>query len=304
MTREQLQSLSPLLRSWCGAAEEDGRLLSLQLRSCLALVCLQESGLDVAPWCCGRLEFLVGAALERAGEACEDVARLLYAAMDASCNSESLGGEYVEQCRALSERVIDRFLENRPRYEGDEEAERSIFRLALLNLYGVSLPDGEVFHPGWRVFMDSLLGRWAGEAMGASLWPSLSEEQRLRRHTTMMMESYMMADGRYAGLLERSYGELVLAADVDGEPDFGCLSALYDAALDGTDGLMPDLALMAAAAERCDQYVLGSVAPVLAGDSAQSWAPSTCLAEALCISVRHCCWQLAREADARFDDSF
>lgn len=318
MKREELEKILPLLRSWCGA--EDRGALVPRIRTCLALAGLQESGVDIAPWSGGSLESLVGAALERAGESCEpgESAGLLYAAMDASYNTERLGERYVEQCRELSDRVLERFMEERGGHAGDEDAERPVFRLIVLNLYGVAGPDGEVFHPEWRGFVDSLLERWSAESMGTPLWPGLTEEQRLRRHTAMMEEAYMLGDPRYAGLLERSYGELVSSAELPScgagslsgaEGGCGYLPALYDAALDGTDGVMPDVSLMDAVAGRCDEFVLGSLAQVLAGgvfpcDSGLLWAPPAGLAEPLSVSVRHCCWQLSRQADDEFDGRF
>ena len=335
MKREELESMLPLLRSWLGRAGADSLVLACQLRACLALEGLEESGCGLAPWSAESLESLVGAALERAGEICDagEAARLLYAAMDASFNSERLGERYVEQCRGLSERVIERFLDER-RYAGDEDAERSVFRLIVLNLYGVGGPDGEV-HADWRAFLDSLLEKWSAESVGSPLWSRLTGEQRLRRHTAMLEEAYMLGDSRYAGLLERSYGELVCGAEQPssgggslsgsssgaesgGGTDFGYLSALYDAALDGTDGLMPDLALMGAVAGCCDKFVLGSLAPAQSRDAAlaevsgsdmddagvPSLAPSAGQAQALAVSVRHCCWQLSRQADEEFDRSF
>ena len=333
MKREELEKMLPLLRPWLGRAGAGSLVLTCQLRACLALEGLEESGCGLAPWSGGSLESLVGAALERAGEICDagEAARLLYAAMDASFNSERLGERYVEQCRELSERVIERFLDER-RYAGDEDAERSVFRLIVLNLYGVGGPDGEV-HADWRAFLDSLLERWSAESMGSPLWSRLTGEQRLRRHTAMLEEAYMLGDSRYAGLLERSYGELVCGAELpssgDGSTsglfpgaeqpaDFGYLSALYDAALDGTDGLMPDLALMDAVAGFCDEFVLGSLASVfargaalaevsgsdMAGAGIPAFAPSAGQAQALAVSVPHCCWQLSRQADEEFDRSF
>ncbi len=327
MKREELEKMLPLLRPWLGRAGADSLMLTCQLRTCLALEGLEESGCGLAPWIEESLESLVSAALERAGEICDagEAARLLYAAMDASFNSERLGERYVEQCRALSERVIERFLEER-RYAGDEDAERSVFRLIVLNLYGVGGPDGKV-HADWRSFLDSLLERWSAESMGSPLWPGLSGEQRLRRHTAMLEEAYMLGDSRYSGLLERSYAELVCGAELpssgggslsSGGTDFGYLSALYDAALDGTDGLMPDLALMDAVAGFCDEFVLGSLAPAQSRDAAlagvsgsdtagtgiPAFAPSAGQAQALAVSVRHCCWQLSRQADEEFDRSF
>ena len=308
MKREELEKMLPLLRPWLGRAGADSLVLACQLRACLALEGLEESGCGLAPWSGGSLESLVGAALERAGEICDagEAARLLYAAMDASFNSERLGERYVEQCRELSERVIERFLEER-RYAGDEEAERSVFRLIVLNIYGVGGPDGEV-HAEWRPFLDSLLERWSAESMGSPLWSGLTGEQRLRRHTAMLEEAYMLGDSRPAGLLERSYAELVCD---------GYLSALYDAALDGTDGVMPDLALMDAVAGFCDEFVLGSFASVfvrgpalvesgsdMAGTGIPAFAPSAGQAQALAVSVPHCCWQLSRQADEEFDRSF
>lgn len=338
MKREELEKMLPLLRPWLGRAGADSLVLACQLRACLALEGLEESGCGLAPWSGGSLESLVGAALERAGEICDagEAARLLYAAMDASFNSERLGERYVEQCRELSERVIERFLEER-RYAGDEEAERSVFRLIVLNIYGVGGPDGEV-HAEWRPFLDSLLERWSAESMGSPLWPGLNGEQRLRRHTAMLEAAYMLGDSRYSGLLERSYGELVCGAELPssgggslsgsssvsfsgaesgGGTDFGYLSALYDAALDGTDGLMPDLAMMDAVAGFCDEFVLGSFASVfvrgpalvesgsdMAGTGIPAFAPSAGQAQALAVSVPHCCWQLSRQADEEFDRSF
>jgi len=327
MKREELEKMLPLLRPWLGRAGADSLMLTCQLRTCLALEGLEESGCGLAPWIEESLESLVSAALERAGEICDagEAARLLYAAMDASFNSERLGERYVEQCRGLSERVIERFLEER-RYAGDEEAERSVFRLIVLNIYGVGGPDGEV-HADWRSFLDSLLERWSAESMGSALWPGLGGEQRLRRHTAMLEEAYMLGDSRHVGLLERSYAELVCGAELpssgggslsSGGTDFGYLSALYDAALDGTDGLMPDLALMDAVAGFCDEFVLGSLAPAQSRDAAlagvsgsdtagtgiPAFAPSAGQAQALAVSVRHCCWQLSRQADEEFDRSF
>ena len=338
MKREELEKMLPLLRPWLGRAGADSLMLTCQLRTCLALEGLEESGCGLSPWSEESLESLVSAALEGVGETCDagEAARLLYAAMDASFNSEVLGERYVEQCRALSERVIERFLEER-RYAGDEEAERSVFWLIVLNLYGVGGPDGEV-HAEWRSFLDSLLERWSAESMGSALWPGLSVEQRLRRHTAMLEESYMLGDSRHAGLLERSYAELVCDAALPSSGDgslsvsssvsfsgaesgagtgFGYLSALYDAALDGTDGLMPDLVLMDAVAGFCDGFVLGSLAPAQPRDAALSasgsdmegtgipaFAPSAGQAQALAVSVRHCCWQLSRQADEEFDRSF
>ena len=338
MKREELEKMLPLLRPWLGRAGAGSLMLTCQLRACLALEGLEESGCGLAPWIEESLESLVSAALERAGEICDagEAARLLYAAMDASFNSERLGERYVEQCRALSERVIERFLEER-RYAGDEDAERSVFRLIVLNLYGVGGPDGKV-HADWRSFLDSLLERWSAESMGSPLWPGLTGEQRLRRHTAMLEAAYMLGDSRYSGLLERSYAELVCDAELpssgDGSlsgsssvsfsgaesgcgTDFGYLSALYDAALDGTDGLMPDLALMDAVAGFCDEFVLGSLAPnqscgpALTGSGSDmddagvpSLAPSAGQAQALAVSVPHCCWQLSRQADEEFDRSF
>ena len=339
MKREELEKMLPLLRPWLGRAGAGSLMLTCQLRACLALEGLEESGCGLAPWSGGSLESLVGAALERAGEICDagEAARLLYAAMDASFNSERLGERYVEQCLGLSERVIERFLDER-RYAGDEDTERSVFRLIVLNLYGVGGPDGEV-HADWRSFLDSLLERWSAESMGSALWPGLSGEQRLRRHTAMLEEAYMLGDSRHAGLLERSYAELVCGAELPssgggslsgsssvsfsgaesgGGTDFGYLSALYDAALDGTDGLMPDLALMDAVAGFCDDFVLGSLAPAQSRDAAlaevsgsdmegtgvPSFAPSAGQAQALAVSVPHCCWQLSRQADEEFDRSF
>ena len=338
MKREELEKMLPLLRPWLGRAGAGSLMLTCQLRACLALEGLEESGCGLSPWIEESLESLVSAALERAGEICDagEAARLLYAAMDASFNSERLGERYVEQCRGLSERVIERFLEER-RYAGDEEAERSVFRLIVLNLYGVGGPDS--VHSYWRSFLDSLLERWSAESMGSVLWPGLSGEQRLRRHTAMLEEAYMLGDSRHAGLLERSYAELVCGAELassgggslsssssvsfsgaesGGGTDFGYLSALYDAALDGTDGVMPDLALMDAVAERCDEFVLGSLAPAqprdavlaevsgsdTAGIGIPAFAPSAGQAQALAVSVRHCCWQLSRQADEEFDRSF
>ena len=333
MKREDFESVLPLLRSWLGRVGADSLMLTCRLRACLALEGLEESGVDVAPWSAESLESLVGAALERTGEICDagEAARLLYAAMDASFNSERLGERYVEQCRALSERVIERFLDERQRYAGDEDAERSVFRLIVLNLYGVGGPDGEV-HADWRSFLDSLLERWSAESMGSPLWSRLTGEQRLRRHTAMLEEAYMLGDSRYAGLLERSYAELVCGAELPSSgagstsglfpgaeqpTDFGYLSALYDAALDGTDGLMPDLALMDAVAGFCDEFVLGSLASVfvrgaalvesgsdMAGTGIPAFAPSAGQAQALAVSVPHCCWQLSRQADEEFDRSF
>ena len=327
MKREELEKMLPLLRSWLGRAEADSVMLVPQIRTCLALAGLEESGCGLAPWSEESLEYLVGAALERAGEICDagEAARLLYAAMDASFNSERLGERYVEQCRALSERVIERFLDERQRYAGDEDAERSVFRLIVLNLYGVGGPDGEV-HADWRSFLDSLLERWSAESMGSPLWPGLSGEQRLRRHTAMLEEAYMLGDSRHAGLLERSYAELVCGAELpssgtgslsSGGTDFCYLSALYDAALDGTDGLMPDLALMGAVAGCCDKFVLGSFVPAqlrgaalsasgpdMAGTGVPSITPSAGQSQALAVSVSHCCWQLSRQADEEFDRSF
>ena len=338
MKREELEKMLPLLRPWLGRAGADSLVLTCQLRACLALEGLEESGCGLAPWSGGSLESLVGAALERAGEICDagEAARLLYAAMDASFNSERLGERYVEQCRALSERVIERFLDERRRYVGDEDAERSVFRLIVLNIYGVGGPDS--VHSDWRSFLDSLLEKWSAESMGSPLWSGLTGEQRLRRHTAMLEEAYMLGDSRYAGLLERSYGELVCGAELPssgggslsgslsvsfscaesgGGTGFGYLSALYDAALDGTDGLMPDLAMMDAVAEHCDEFVLGSLAPTinsgpaLSGSGSDmddacvpSLAPSAGQAQALAVSVRHCCWQLSRQADEEFDRSF
>ena len=326
MKREELEKMLPLLRPWLGRAGAGSLMLTCQLRACLALEGLEESGCGLAPWIEESLESLVSAALERAGEICDagEAARLLYAAMDASFNSERLGERYVEQCRELSERVIERFLEER-RYAGDEEAERSVFRLIVLNIYGVGGPDGEV-HADWRSFLDSLLERWSAESMGSALWPGLGGEQRLRRHTAMLEEAYMLGDSRHVGLLERSYAELVCDAELpssgggslsSGGTDFGYLSALYDAALDGTDGLMPDLALMDAVAGFCDEFVLGSFASVfvrgpalvesgsdMAGTGIPAFAPSAGQAQALAVSVRHCCWQLSRQADEEFDRSF
>ena len=334
MKREDFESVLPLLRSWLGRAGADSLMLTCRLRACLALEGLEGSGVDVAPWSGGSLESLVGAALERTGEICDagEAARLLYAAMDASFNSERLGEHYVEQCRGLSERVIERFLDERQRYAGDEDAERSVFRLIVLNLYGVGGPDGDV-HADWRPFLDSLLERWSAESMDSPLWPGLSGEQRLRRHTAMLEASYMLGDSRYAGLLERSYAELVCGAELPSSGDgstsglfpgaeqpagFDYLSALYDAALDGTDGLMPDLALMGAVAGCCDKFVLGSLASVfargaafaevsgsdMAGTGIPAFAPSAGQAQALAVSVPHCCWQLSRQADEEFDRSF
>ena len=335
MKREDFESVLPLLRSWLGRAGADSLMLTCRLRACLALEGLEGSGVDVAPWSGGSLESLVGAALERAGEICDagEAARLLYAAMDASFNSERLGERYVEQCRALSERVIERFLDERQRYAGDEDAERSVFRLIVLNLYGVGGPDGEV-HADWRSFLDSLLERWSAESMDSPLWPGLSGEQRLRRHTAMLEEAYMLGDSRHVGLLERSYAELVCGAELpssgagslsdsssvslsSGGTDFGYLSTLYDAALDGADGLMPDLALMGAVAGCCDKFVLGSFVPAqlrgaalsasgpdMAGTGVPSITPSAGQSQALAVSVRHCCWQLSRQADEEFDRSF
>ena len=337
MKREDFESVLPLLRSWLGRVGADSLMLTCRLRACLALEGLEESGVDVASWSAESLESLVGAALERTGEICDagEAARLLYAAMDASFNSERLGERYVEQCRALSERVIERFLEERQRYAGDEDAERSVFRLIVLNLYGVGGPDGEV-HADWRPFLDSLMERWSAESMDSPLWPGLSGEQRLRRHTAMLEEAYMLGDSRYAGLLERSYAELVCGAELPSSgagslsgsssgslsgaeqpAGFGYLSALYDAALDGTDGLMPDLALMDAVAGFCDEFVLGSFASVfvrgaalvesgsdMAGTGIPAFAPSAGQAQALAVSVPHCCWQLSRQADEEFDRSF
>ncbi len=340
MKREDFESVLPLLRSWLGRAGADSLMLTCRLRACLALEGLEESGVDVAPWGAESLESLVGAALERAGEICDagEAARLLYAAMDASFNSERLGERYVEQCRALSERVIDRFLDERQHYAGDEDAERSVFRLIVLNLYGVDGSDS--VHADWRSFLDSLLERWSAESMGSPLWPGLSGEQRLKRHTAMLEASYMLGDSRHAGLLERSYGELVSGAELPSSGvgstsgslsglssgslsgtdsgkglDFCYLSALYDAALDGTDGVMPDLALMDAVAGCCDKFVLGSLAPAqprgaalsasgsdMAGTGVPSLTPSFSMA--LAVSVRHCCWQLSRQADEEFDRSF
>ena len=148
----------------------------------------------------------------------------------------------------------------------------------------------------------------------------------------------MLGDSRHVGLLERSYAELVCGAELPssgsgslsgsssvsfsgaesgGGTDFGYLSALYDAALDGTDGLMPDLALMDAVAGFCDEFVLGSFASVfvrgpalvesgsdMAGTGIPAFAPSAGQAQALAVSVRHCCWQLSRQADEEFDRSF
>ena len=339
MKREELEKMLPLLRPWLGRAGAGSLMLTCQLRACLALEGLEESGCGLAPWSGGSLESLVGAALERAGEICDagEAARLLYAAMDASFNSERLGERYVEQCRGLSERVIERFLDER-RYAGDEDTERSVFRLIVLNLYGVGGPDGEV-HADWRSFLDSLLERWSAESMGSALWPGLGGEQRLRRHTAMLEEAYMLGDSRYSGLLERSYAELVCGAELPSSgggsssdslsvsfscaesgcgTDFGYLSALYDAAIDGTDGLMPDLALMDAVAGFCDEFVLGSLAPAQSRDAAlaevsgsdmegtgvPSFAPSAGQAQALAVSVPHCCWQLSRQADEEFDRSF
>ena len=327
MKREELEKMLPLLRPWLGRAGADSLMLTCQLRTCLALEGLEESGCGLAPWSEESLESLVSAALEGVGETCDagEAARLLYAAMDASFNSERLGERYVEQCRGLSERVIERFLEER-RYAGDEEAERSVFRLIVLNIYGVGGPDGEV-HADWRSFLDSLLERWSAESMGSALWPGLGGEQRLRRHTAMLEEAYMLGDSRHVGLLERSYAELVCGAELpssgggslsSGGTDFGYLSALYDAALDGTDGLMPDLALMDAVAGFCDEFVLGSLAPAQSRDAAlagvsgsdtagtgiPAFAPSAGQAQALAVSVRHCCWQLSRQADEEFDRSF
>ena len=327
MKREELEKMLPLLRPWLGRAGAGSLMLTCQLRACLALEGLEESGCGLAPWSEESLESLVSAALEGVGETCDagEAARLLYAAMDASFNSERLGERYVEQCRGLSERVIERFLEER-RYAGDEEAERSVFRLIVLNIYGVGGPDGEV-HADWRSFLDSLLERWSAESMGSALWPGLGGEQRLRRHTAMLEEAYMLGDSRHVGLLERSYAELVCGAELpssgggslsSGGTDFGYLSALYDAALDGTDGLMPDLALMDAVAGFCDEFVLGSLAPAQSRDAAlagvsgsdtagtgiPAFAPSAGQAQALAVSVRHCCWQLSRQADEEFDRSF
>ena len=330
MKREELEKMLPLLRPWLGRAGAGSLMLTCQLRACLALEGLEESGCGLAPWSEESLESLVSAALEGVGETCDagEAARLLYAAMDASFNSERLGERYVEQCRALSERVIERFLDER-RYAGDEDAERSVFRLIVLNLYGVGGPDGEV-HAEWRSFLDSLLERWSAESMGSPLCSRLTGEQRLRRHTAMLEESYMLGDSRYSGLLERSYAELVCDAELPSSGDgsssgalssggtgFGYLSALYDAALDGTDGLMPDLAMMDAVAEHCDEFVLGSLAPTINSGSAlmgsgsdmddagvPSLAPSAGQAQALAVSVRHCCWQLSRQADDEFDRSF
>ena len=144
----------------------------------------------------------------------------------------------------------------------------------------------------------------------------------------------MLGDSRHAGLLERSYAELVCGAELPSSgagslsgsssgslsgaeqpAGFGYLSALYDAALDGTDGLMPDLALMDAVAGFCDEFVLGSLASVfvrgaalvesgsdMAGTGVPSLTPA--LSMALAVSVRHCCWQLSRQADEEFDRSF
>ena len=330
MKREELEKMLPLLRPWLGRAGADSLMLTSQLRACLALEGLEESGCGLALWSEESLESLVSAALEVVGETCDagEAARLLYAAMDASFNSERLGERYVEQCRELSERVIERFLEDR-RYAGDEEAERSVFRLIVLNIYGVGGPDS--VHSDWRSFLDSLLERWSAESMGSPLWSGLTGEQRLRRHTAMLEEAYMLGDSRHAGLLERSYAELVCGAELpssgdgsssgalsSGGTDFGYLSALYDAALDGTDGLMPDLAMMDAVAERCDEFVLGSLAPAQARDAAlaevsgsdtagigiPAFAPSAGQAQALAVSVCHCCWQLSRQADEEFDRSF
>ena len=330
MKREELEKMLPLLRPWLGRAGAGSLMLTCQLRACLALEGLEESGCGLAPWREESLESLVSAALEVVGETCDagEAARLLYAAMDASFNSERLGERYVEQCRALSERVIERFLDER-RYAGDEEAERSVFRLIVLNIYGVGGPDS--VHSDWRSFLDSLLERWSAESMGSALWPGLGGEQRLRRHTVMLEEAYMLGDSRYSGLLERSYAELVCDAELPSSGDgsssgalssggtgFGYLSALYDAALDGTDGLMPDLALMGAVAGCCDKFVLGSLAPAQSRDAAlaevsgsdmddagvPSLAPSAGQAQALAVSVRHCCWQLSRQADEEFDRSF
>ena len=147
----------------------------------------------------------------------------------------------------------------------------------------------------------------------------------------------MLGDSRYSGLLERSYAELVCDAALPSSgggslsgsssvsfpgaeqpADFGYLSALYDAALDGTDGVIPDLALMDAVAERCDEFVLGSLAPAQPRDAAlaevsgsdtagigiPAFAPSAGQAQALAVSVCHCCWQLSRQADEEFDRSF
>ena len=338
MKREELEKMLPLLRPWLGRAGADSLMLACQLRACLALEGLEESGCGLALWSEESLESLVSAALEGVGETCDagEAARLLYAAMDASFNSERLGERYVEQCRELSERVIERFLEER-RYAGDEEAERSVFRLIVLNIYGVGGPDGEV-HAEWRPFLDSLLERWSAESMGSPLWSGLTGEQRLRRHTAMLEEAYMLGDSRHVGLLERSYAELVCGAELPssgsgslsgsssvsfsgaesgGGTDFGYLSALYDAALDGTDGVMPDLALMDAVAGFCDEFVLGSFASVfvrgpalvesgsdMAGTGIPAFAPSAGQAQALAVSVPHCCWQLSRQADEEFDRSF
>ena len=270
--------------------------------------------------CRGSLPALVTAALETAAET-EDIgdsARLLYAALDASYNSGSLGGRTIENCRELSERVIGRFLENRRCYEGDEDAECSVFRLIVLSLYGVEGLDGEELHPEWRAFSDLLLERWSGEALGAVLWQGLADAQKLRRHTAMTMDAYMLGDDRYAALLERSYaalvGEVLLPFPEDHVEgmDFCCLSALYDAALDGTDGLMPDMAVMDGAASLADGLVLGGVLRGgvsgldALGDTGSvsfgKWDRNTL--EALSVSVRHCCWRLSREADDRFDGSF
>ncbi len=331
MKREEFESMLPLLRPWLGRAEADSLMLTCQLRACLALEGLEESGCGLAPWSEESLESLVDVALDKVGESGDpgESARLLYAAMDASFNSESLGERHVEQCRALSERVIGRFLEER-RYAGDEDAERSVFRLIVLNLYGVGGPEAE--HVEWRAFLDSLLERWSAESMGSPLWPGLTGEQRQMRHTAMLEEAYMLGDSRYAGLLERSYTELVSGAELPSSgagstsglfpgaeqpTDFGYLSALYDAALDGTDGLMPDLALMDAVAGCCDKFVLGSLAPAqprgaalsasgpdMAGTGVPSLTPALSMAQALAVSVRYCCWQLSRQADEEFDRSF
>ena len=80
---------------------------------------------------------------------------------------------------------------------------------------------------------------------------------------------------------------------------------------------MPDLALMDAVAGFCDEFVLGSLAPnqscgpALTGSGSDmddagvpSLAPSAGQAQALAVSVRHCCWQLSRQADEEFDRSF
>ena len=127
----------------------------------------------------------------------------------------------------------------------------------------------------------------------------------------------MLGDSRHAGLLERSYAELVCGAELpssgagslsdsssvslsSGGTDFGYLSTLYDAALDGADGLMPDLALMGAVAGCCDKFVLGSLASVfargaalsasgldMAGAGGPSLIPSAGQAQSLAVSARH-----------------